>query len=595
MAQAFESGKQAIRLTLCIALIAAPLWLVVRAASPAEPELASVFPFGGQQGSVFQAKIRGRSLDQVTAVWFDCEHLSATVSGVENDASAAGTSKKKKKSSAGSSGPTQLLLVNVRVSSGAPLGVHYMRVLTPFGISNAIPIRVHAEPGIPEEAGSHSEPGSAQPLSVLPTVINGSLPGGGELDYYSFEAQRGEILRFDALTAGSGLDPALTLFEPSGSWFRMDRLTELAFNDEEVSYPGLPLNARITYKFPKKGRYLIRVNAFLGEGTSDPGYQLSVRRGSADQLEANLMRPAHLPPPAADISWQERVWERPLQPDRLRALWSRAVASEGTIPEIAVIPMSDQPVSVTLPALLEGTIDRPARVDRVKFSVKAGDRIAVEVQTMRKTVPLFNPYLRIVSAGGDEAFTNVHSTVNTCGETILKQIQPKTTYSFPRDGEFLLEIRDITHAYGDSSFAYRVLLRQQIPHVGDVHVGEEQINLLAGEVTKMSVETDQEEGFDGQIALTVEGLPEGVHATMGTESRPHVPPPFNPGKVERFIPESQKATFLFLTDGSAAATSKPVEARIVAQPVMKGRLGRPLTVKKILVTVVKATTREAAK
>ena len=108
----------------------------------------------------------------------------------------------------------------------------------------------------------------------------------------------------------------------------------------------------------------------------------------------------------------------------------------------------------------------------------------------------------------------------------------------------------------------------------------------------MSVETDQEEGFDGQIALTVEGLPEGVRATMGTELQPHVPPPYNPGKVERFRPESQKATFLFMTDAGAAPTLKPVEASIVAQPVMKGKLGRALMVKKILLTVVNQEVRK---
>src|SRR5207302_7103366 len=132
-----------------------------------------------------------------------------------------------------------------------------------------------------------------------------------------------------------------------------------------------------------------------------------------------------------------------------------------------------------IPTLIEGTIEHPAEIDRVKFRIKAGDRIAVEVETLQKTIPLFNPYLRIVSTGGDEAFTNVHSTVNTCGDTILKQVQPKTVYSFPRDGEFILEIRDITHLYGDKTFGYRVLVRQQVPHMGDVRLAEDQINLLA--------------------------------------------------------------------------------------------------------------------
>jgi len=55
-----------------------------------------VFPFGGQQGAEFQATIRGRSLDRVSAVWFDCEQLSASIVSVENDASAAPAAASKK-------------------------------------------------------------------------------------------------------------------------------------------------------------------------------------------------------------------------------------------------------------------------------------------------------------------------------------------------------------------------------------------------------------------------------------------------------------------------------------------------------------------
>jgi len=579
-----------------MALLAAPLWLVLRAAAPAQPELVSMFPFGGQQGTSFKATIRGRLLDGGTAVWFDCEHLSATITGVQPDPDASAGSGARSKKKKGSSAPIQLLSMDLTVAPDAGVGMHSMRILTPGGISNAISVRVHAEPAMPESAVSHSEPAAAQAISAVPVVISGKLTGGGELDYYAFEARQGETFRFDGLTSGTGLDPSLTLFEPAGSWFRQDRLTELAFNDDEVQYPGLPAHARITYKFAKTGRYLIRVSGFLGEGRPDHLYQLAIRRESDGPLETDAMRPAHRRPPSSDLSWRERTWKRELTPDRLTALQARtAGAADDKAPQ-KVAPLrltGPQPVQVSLPALLEGTIERPAQVHRVKFAVKANDRIAVEVETLRQSIPQFNPYLRIVSASGDEAFTNVHSTVNTCGDTILKQIQPKTTYSFPRAGEFILEIRDITHTYAGPDFAYRVFLRPQVPHVGEVHAAEEQINLVAGEVTKMGVETDQEEGFEGQIVLTVEGLPEGVRAMMGTDVQPQVPPPYNPGKVERFQPESQKATFLFLTDQTAPATPRPVEARIVAQPVVKGKLGSPLMVKKILVTVVKAGNQEA--
>jgi hypothetical protein len=41
-----------------------------------------------------------------------------------------------------------------------------------------------------------------------------------------------------------------------------------------------------------------------------------------------------------------------------------------------------------------------------------------------------------------------------------------------------------------------------------------------------------------------------------------------------------------MIDRDAPPTSKPVEARIMAQPVVKARLGRPILVKRILFTVV---------
>ena len=585
----------AMRRTLFAALVTAFLWIGVRGAAPPAANVISVFPFGGQQGAEFAATIRGRALDRVSGIWFDCEHLSATISAVEPEKSSSGGVSKqaptaKKKSTSG--GPLQLLTLTIRVAPQAQAGVHYLRVLTPGGLSNALPLRIHGEPAAAEGDGGHEVPSASHPIAAVPVVVNGKLGANGEVDYYNFEARKGEKLRFDALTAGGGFDPYLRLYEPAGSWFRSDRVTELAFNDEPVSYPGLPLHATLTYEFPKNGRYLLAVGDFLSEGGPDHAYQLSIRRAAPDQAETEPMRLSHLPAPSADDAWKERTWIRELNPDRLKALWSRAIPPE-MVPDIPVLKIDDdphgassEPALVTLPVIIEGAVENPADIDRVRFQVKEGDRVTVEVQTPRKTIPEFNPYLRIVSTAGDEAFTNVHSRVNTCGDTIIKQVEPKTTYSFPRNGEFILEIRDITHVYGNRTFAYRVLLRPQVPHVGEVHVAADQMNLVAGEVSKLSVDTDQEEGYDGYIALSLEGLPEGVRAVMGTELEPAVPAPFNPGKIERFRAESQKATFLLLSEPSAPATRAPVEARVIAQASMKSKMGRPILVRKILFTVV---------
>src|SRR6266404_4121913 len=230
------------RLLLSASMIAASLWLVLCAAVTGEPALISVFPFGGQQGAEFQTTIRGRSLDDVSAVWFDCEQLSASVVSVENDKSGApaAASKKGKKSSS-STGPLQLLTLAVKVAAGAEPGVHYLRVLTPRGVSNALPVRVHAEPAILEEAGPHDPPEAAQKISALPVVIHAKLLRGGEVDYYSFEAQQGETLRFDAIPSGGGLGQAVGPEPASGGLIQGQAGIEAASRRDRIEPQGLAL------------------------------------------------------------------------------------------------------------------------------------------------------------------------------------------------------------------------------------------------------------------------------------------------------------------------------------------------------------------
>jgi len=99
--------------------------------------------------------------------------------------------------------------------------------------------------------------------------------------------------------------------------------------------------------------------------------------------------------------------------------------------------------------------------------------------------------------------------------------------------------------------------------------------------------TDQEEGFDGFVILSVEGLPEGVRATPGTEVEPDSPPQESMGKRERFTTKSQKATLILFADPAAASMKTPVVGRVFAQPVIKGKLGDRIFVKAIPIFVVK--------
>jgi hypothetical protein len=68
--------------------------------------------------------------------------------------------------------------------------------VSPYGLSNAVHFRVTDQTVVAESEGSHQTIAQAQRVGV-PAVVEGKLSKPGELDYYSFQAQAGEELRFD--------------------------------------------------------------------------------------------------------------------------------------------------------------------------------------------------------------------------------------------------------------------------------------------------------------------------------------------------------------------------------------------------------------
>ncbi len=551
------------------AWLAAIAWCGALCAAP--PKADSIFPASGKPGAPFEASIRGSGLEGAYSIWFEGAGGSAKVIAVEPEPASSDPKRK----------PGSVLRVEMRLDESAS-GARSFRVLTPGGVSNALRIYPHPEPSLLETAAPHDLPRQAQPLPLLPVAVQGRIAEVGEVDFYSFRAAAGEELTFRTISS-EALDPGLAIYQLTGSWFDPDRATRLAFTDEPVSYPNLSTEAVLRYKFDAAGEYLVRVNGFWGHGGAGQEYTLRVTRGDVERQDEAKPR-----------EWTERKWTRPLSGDRMRELWARALPSLAAAAKPVPAVDADaepttapvEPQKIQLPTMVTGAIERPGDIDRVRFAVKEGERIALEVETPDKTVPLINPYLRVIDSEGVEAFTNIYSTVNSNGNA-SKQIHPKTQYSFPRGGEFTLEIRDITASYGDKRMRYKVLVRPQAPHMGEVKVSVDCLNLEAGKAQKVSIVTDQEEGFDGYVIVSMEGLPEGVRAVPATEVDPDSPPQPPMGKRERFTTKSQKATLVLAPDASAPATRTPAIGRIYAQPVVKGELGTRILVKEIPVMVVK--------
>lgn len=577
-------------------------------AEPRAPELRSLFPVSVQRGRVLDLEVRGKDLEKCYGVWFGTRGLSGEVARIE------GMQFQEKKSLRAPKlwVQGQRVSLKVQVASEAPLGKHELRLVTPAGVSNPLGMVVVDEPVSLEAPGPHGHPAQAQPLEI-PTLLNGKLSRNGEVDFYSFRASGGDTLVIQALsnTTVTKFDGVrLTLYKEGGSWFDPERPERLLFSPQ----------SRITHLCRDSGRYLVEVSSNLGVGGPDFFYQLRV--ATSGQAGAGAPEVVLIPPSALEEI--EGPFRRKLEPDRLDWLRSRTVAagkaqenggpqgeagagSTGASPGSAVSSGKEMPATASgtellqevepndlpeqaapihLPQLLEGSIQSAGDVDWFRFEVEAGTSLALELETPEAAPPRFNPRVAVLDADGREVLTNYFRKIAGDGDDWVRIIQAKTLYTFDRAGLYKLQLRDITPRSGESAFRYRLLLRPQVPHVGRIEATPEVVNLRPGQARKITILSDQEEGFGGDILFSADGLPSRVQFLPGAEVEPHKEPPLPEIHKERFVPRNQTTTVLLTAAPGAPSTRMPARVRLTARPVVGGRVGEAIAAGELLVMVL---------
>ncbi len=544
--------------------------------SEIEPRALSIYPLGNQPGASYEAQIRGVKLRDAQALWFETDGIQARIAGSERDP----------ESDPNASTPSDLLKVQVVIAPTAKFGSYLFRVVTKQGVSNAISMRVTTERAIAEPENLTGEPEHAPRLEAFPVAVNGRIAKKGEVDYYRFDAQPGETLSFEAFSGFSAFDPSIAILEPSGSWFDPHRLNRVAFNDEPLYFPDFSTDAKLVHRFERGGSYLVSVAAFEGQGGSNDVYQLRISAGPG-----TLPSLRALPKPG----WQEHTFTRRISAGWLKQLRERgapAPSSEDLETFHAVEDSVKPPPAMKVPGIVEGVISRPGETQRISFHINNAQDLVFEVETAEATVPQFNPVVRVLDSTGREVVTNVYAQLNNCGGYMMKTIQPKTVVSFRADGDYSLEIHDITADNAAPDFAYRVLIRPQIPHIGKVEVEQERINLAPGAAKQISIAMEREENYSGLAAVSVEGLPPGVQAVAGSEIEEDKPPLMNGGKVERYFPKRQKTVLLLMAAPDAPVSSVPRMARVVVRPIVDGKVTQVVDTE--LVPVMVVATRENA-
>ena len=537
-----------------------------------DPNAKSVYPFTGQIGGTFLATVRGTNLSPTTAVFVEDSPFTATI---EPNA-IAGTAK-----TVSPKASDDVIRLRFHVRGDAKPGRYPFRLMTAHGVSNALLLYVVKESVAIEPEGLHETPDTAVNVEKLPAVLSGRIAKRGEIDYYAFDAAAGQKLTFEAISglpvsgapgAGTaGFDPSLSLFETSGSWFDSKRINRIAFNDEPLWVIGKPTGSYLVHAFARSGRYLLRIEAFSGQGGLDYGYQIKITPGVVPQDEE-----------PADPSWQERDFKRPLSADRLNQLEERG----GKPQNQKSIETYGVKSTVKLPATVEGNLTQPGEAQRTQFHLDGPQDVAIEVETPADTTPLFNPIVRLLDAGGQEVATNIFASHDRCTNEMSKMIQAKTVIPLRNAGDYTVEIRDTTSDHAAPGFRYRVQVRPQVPHVGQVKISDDHINLTPGLAKTVRVMFDREEGYEGAVAVMAESLPAGVQALSGADFEPDVDPPNFESKRERYTPRTERAVVVFTAAPDAAITALPQIVQLVVRPVVDGKLGAIIGSKQIPITIL---------
>ncbi|HET9482135.1 MAG TPA: PPC domain-containing protein [Candidatus Polarisedimenticolia bacterium] len=153
-------------------------------------------------------------------------------------------------------------------------------------------ISARAQADLRREVEPNQPASLAQPL-VPPCSVGGAILAAGDVDLYALELVEGRTVTLDLLargfragaSAGSELDPVLSLIAPDGTTILAQDASQGEFDDPFLSVP-----------VQQSGRHLVRVADLAGSGGASHRYVLSVEiEGGDPSSTAPLLVPPVLP------------------------------------------------------------------------------------------------------------------------------------------------------------------------------------------------------------------------------------------------------------------------------------------------------------
>ncbi len=457
------------------------LLLACQTALMAAPALTELRPRGAQQGKTFTLTLVGREISADA-------RIVTTLPAVFTPLTPSGKG----------------LPFLVEPKRDIPVGTYPIRVETPQGISNILLFTVGAFPEIDEEESNDSI-ATAQTVKSAPVTINGTLTGA-DRDFYRVSGKAGEhrVFEVEARRCGSAIDPVLEIYDAKG---------QLLARDEDA--PGIGVDARIDYTFPREGDYFVEVHDARFSRQEQNFYRLKMgsypyaesifplggQRGHSVDVEfvskAGPVRTKVQLPAEGDFA-SIAMPGSPALPFRLAV---------GDYPEL-IAPVKGP---LTVPVVVNGRIAKPAQVDRVQLQVTPGESFLFELQSRELETSELDALITIYDAKGKKLASAGDTpppvdvfAVNAVGRT---SGDPYLNFKVPEDvHEITVAVEDIAQR-GGPDFGYRLTARKQAEDFR-LSATPPYVNVPRGGTALIQVNADRR-GYDGPIHATIHDLPKG--------------------------------------------------------------------------------------
>ncbi len=419
--------------------------------------------------------------------------------------------------------PKALLALTVRfsVDSNVLPGVRDVRIATPSGISTVGQLVVVSDRVVVETADNNGSE-TAQTVT-LPATLCGRIEKAEDVDFFRFHADSGQTLSFHVQCMRlqnrihdlqQHADPIISIRNSSGSTVAasdnqffgdpfishtFDQAGDYFFEIRDVRYQGnqywgycIEANGRpfattaypiaVAAKEPSTSLQLIGY-ALTGDGQS----QLSISGDFVNGLQ-------RLPVPVNSSDYQPMSLVITGQPTTSEADGDNQTAENAQ--------------AVTVPMGINGRIEVASDIDCFVFDAKQGQRYSFEVVARRAQSSL-DPHLRILDEQGNQLQINDDMRLGkrSFADSIIEN------WLVPKDGRYVIEIRDL-HLRGGDSFVYFIAATRSAAKFL-LYADTDKTPLTPGTSGVVFVRAEKKNGFDGEIQLHVDGLPQGVTASCG--------------------------------------------------------------------------------